>query len=502
MTSNGHIIIRGARLLDARAHRAEPADILIAGNTIARVGPPGLEAPPGAKEVDASDQMLIPGLINAHTHGHGSLAKGTCDRWSLELLLNSAPWLSGNRTLEDKRLAARLNAADLVRKGCTAAYDLYYEFPLPSVEGLEAVSLGYGDVGVRAMVAPMMADRLFYQAIPGLLDSIPAPLRGRVEKIQAAPFSETLASLRQVLPEGRTDRAMFDLALAPTIPLHCSDDFLTACRDLAREHDTGVHMHLAESKVQAVSGPRAYDGRTLTAHLDQLGLLGPEFTGAHCIWLSPDDIRRMGDKGISVAHNPGSNLRLGSGVAPVRALLDAGVNLGVGTDGSQCSDNQNLFEAMRMATFVSRIGNPEVESWLGAEEAFLMATEGGAHLLGQSGVLGRIEPGYRADIVFLELNHVNYIPLNDPLLQLVFGEDGTAVDSVMIDGKMVLEHRRIITIDEAALRREAQATVERLREANAELKTFSLALEEHVSRYCVGLAMESYPVNRKLADPG
>ena len=495
----GHILIRGGRLLDASSHEAKPTDILIEGNTILELGPPGLAAPEGARVIDAADRMLIPGLVNAHTHGHGSLAKGTNDRWSLELLLNSAPWTSGHRTLEDKRVAAMLNAADLVRKGCTACYDLYFEFPVPTVEGLEAVAQGYGEVGVRALVAPMMADRLFYEAIPGLMEAIPDALRGRVETVRAAPFAESLAALRKVLPEGRGDRAMFDLGLAPTIPLHCSDDFMTACRDLAEEYDTRVHMHLAESKVQAVVAPRAYDGKTLTAHLDALGLLGPRFTGAHCIWLDADDIGRMADNGICVAHNPGSNLRLGSGVAPARALLDAGVNLGVGTDGSQCSDNQNLFEAMRLAAFVSRIGNPDVETWIGAEDAFRMATEGGARLLGQEGVLGRVAPGYRADIVFLDLTHVNYIPLNDPLYHVVFCEDGSAVDSVMVDGRMVLEHGRFTTFDEAALRRDAQAAAERLREANAESRIFSQALEAHVAMYCVGLANQAYPVDRKLA---
>ena len=497
--SAGHVLIRGGRLLDATSHEAKPTDILIEGNTILELGPPGLAAPEGARVIDAADRMLIPGLVNAHTHGHGSLAKGTNDRWSLELLLNSAPWTSGHRTLEDKRVAAMLNAADLVRKGCTACYDLYFEFPVPTVEGLEAVAQGYGEVGVRALVAPMMADRLFYEAIPGLMEAIPDALRGRVETVRAAPFAESLAALRKVLPEGRGDRAMFDLGLAPTIPLHCSDDFMTACRDLAEEYDTRVHMHLAESKVQAVVAPRAYDGKTLTAHLDALGLLGPRFTGAHCIWLDADDIGRMADNGICVAHNPGSNLRLGSGVAPARALLDAGVNLGVGTDGSQCSDNQNLFEAMRLAAFVSRIGNPDVETWIGAEDAFRMATEGGARLLGQEGVLGRVAPGYRADIVFLDLTHVNYIPLNDPLYHVVFCEDGSAVDSVMVDGRMVLEHGRFTTFDEAALRRDAQAAVERLREANAESRIFSQALEAHVAMYCVGLANQAYPVDRKLA---
>ena len=154
---------------------------------------------------------------------------------------------------------------------------------------------------------------------------------------------------------------------------------------------------------------------------------------------------------------------------------------------------------MRLAAFVSRIGNPDVATWIGAEDACRMATEGGARLLGQEGVLGRVAPGYRADIVFLDLTHVNYIPLNDPLYHVVFCEDGSAVDSVMVDGRMVLEHGRFTTFDEAALRRDAQAAVERLREANAESRIFSQALEAHVALYFVGLANQAYPADRQLA---
>ena len=149
MTLPPHAVIRGGRLLDAAAHRAEPADILIARDTILEVGQPGMAAPEGAPIIDAEGWLLMPGLVNAHTHGHGSLSKGMGDRWSLELLLNAAPWISGNRSLEDNYLCAFLNAVEMVRRGCTAAYDLPYEFPLPSPEGMTAVGRAYADVGLR-----------------------------------------------------------------------------------------------------------------------------------------------------------------------------------------------------------------------------------------------------------------------------------------------------------------------------------------------------------------
>ncbi len=221
------------------------------------------------------------------------------------------------------------------------------------------------------------------------------------------------------------------LALAPTIPLHCSDAFMLACRDLARDAALGLHMHLGESKVQAVSGMRRY-GRSLTAHLEAIGFLGANLTAAHAVWLDDDDIARLAHHGASVAHNPGSNLRLGSGVAPVRGMRTRGVALGIGTDGPHCSDNQNMFEAMRLAAMVSRIDSVDPQRWLSAEDALEMATEGGARVLGLEGQIGRIAPGYKADIVFLDLGHPNFVPLNDPTHQLVHTENGGAVDSVMV----------------------------------------------------------------------
>ena len=487
------LVIRGGRVLDAERGDGGLADILVVGDAIAEVGPPGLAAPPEAEAVSAAGRLIVPGLVNAHTHGHGALAKGVGDRWSLELLLNAASWVAGGLTLDDKRLAARLNAAEMVRKGATAAYDLFAEFPAPTLEGVEALCQGYLDVGVRVVAAPMMADRSFHRAIPGLIAALPERARGRVDKMRAAPMETSLAACRALLEGWPFDRERAVPALAPTIPLHCSDAFMVACRDLAAEHGVGLHMHLAESKVQAVAGLRTY-GKTLTNHIDDLGLLGPSFTAAHGNWLDADDIARLADRGAWVAHNPGSNLRLGTGIAPVRALLDAGVGVGVGSDGSVSADSQNLFEAMRLAAFVSRPIEPDPHDWVSAEEAFRMATLGGAEALGLA--IGRIAPGFKADLVFLDLGNVNYVPLNDPLNQVVYCEDSSAVAEVMIGGRWVLRDGRFTTFDYDRLVADIAAAVERLRAVNAETRRFAEALADHVRGHCIGLARAPYPVRR------
>ena len=489
-----HTVIRGGRILDARAHRAPPGDILIEDQRIVEVGPPDLAAPETATVIDATDRLLMPGLVNAHTHGHGALAKGTGDRWTLELLLNASPWTGGNRSLEHKYLSGLLNGLEMLRKGCTACYDLYYEFPLPSVDGMQAVARGYVDAGVRAVVAPMVADRTFFQAIPGLLEALPDNLRAGAERVQLAPSEQTLAACRALLESWSMDRDLVRPALAPTIPLHCADEFIVACRDLAREHGVGLHMHLAESKIQAVSGLHRY-GTTLTAHLDELGFLGPDFTAAHCVWLDPEDIARFADNGVSVAHNPGSNLRLGSGMAAVREMREAGINVGVGTDGSNCSDNQNMFEAMRIASFVSRARDHDYANWLGTDDVLEMATRGSAHALGFGDDIGRLEPGALADIVFIDLSDTNYWPLNDITNQLVHIEEGGAVERVMVGGRVVLAEGRFTEIDPEAIRARVEQAAEELRGLNVDLRAAADRMEHVVGQYCVGIAREPYHVH-------
>ena len=188
MSDERVVIVRGGVVPDWTRHRVEAVDILLERGTIREIGPPGLAAPTHATVVDARDRLLVPGLVNAHTHAHGGLAKGLVDeRAPLEVFLAGAGALNGNRTTEEKYLSALVSAVEMVRKGCTACYDLALEFPAPSVDGIHAVAQAYLDVGMRAVVAPMMADRTLYQALPGLLDAIPEPQRTAARALVTAP---------------------------------------------------------------------------------------------------------------------------------------------------------------------------------------------------------------------------------------------------------------------------------------------------------------------------
>lgn len=479
------MLIQNALVLTP-AGEAKPLDVLVQGGTIADLAPRGSINGEGMERVDAAGRALMPGLVNGHTHAQTGLSKGMFDRYNLETYLNAQPGATGRRTLEDKHLSALICAAEMVRKGCTAGYDMFAEFPLPTAEGVEVVGRAYSDAGMRAVIAPMMADKTFYEAIPGLAEALPESLRSQALKARYAPYKETLSSVEKLLNNWKFDRQHIKPALGPTIPHHCSDEFLVACRDLANDLGVGIQMHVAESKMQAAVAPKIY-GESLVAHLGKLRLLNPNFCVAHGVWLDEDDRKRLADAGASISHNPGSNLKLGSGIADMRAMLARGLNVAIGTDGAASSDNLNAFEAMRLACYVSRVKGNSPERWVSAREAFHAATEGGARALGFD-KLGRIEKGWKADLVLLDLGALHYIPLNDLLSQIVFAEDGTGVESVMIDGRWVMRDRKLLTVDVDALRRKADEAVARLREANAEAKGLGEKLHPYVGHFCAGLA--------------
>src|SRR4051794_35104231 len=214
------VIITGGVVLISGEASACHADILLDGDTITAIVPPGNAQAP--RTVDATNRLIIPGLINAHNHGHGGLAKGIGDRWSLELLLNAGSWINGNRSNDDRYLSTVLTAVEMIRKGCTACYDLSAMLPVPNVEALHDVARAYADVGMRAVISPMIADRSFYQAIPGLLDAFPPELRPLAEALRTASGDSILTPIRAAAQDWPFVSDQIRLGIAPTIPLHCS----------------------------------------------------------------------------------------------------------------------------------------------------------------------------------------------------------------------------------------------------------------------------------------
>jgi guanine deaminase len=489
-------VIRGGLVLDAKGDAA-PQDLLIEGGHITAIENPGFEVCGDAELLSASDRLLVPGLVNSHTHSHGALNRGAVDdKVSLEMFLTGAGASARSRGVEDKYLSAALSAAEMIRKGCTACFDLSVEFPEPTRDGIAAVARAYRDAGMRAVVAPMIADRTIYQALPSLLDALPESLRSQCAGLNAAPFERTTEVCRDILANWEFDRRQIRPVLGPTIPLHCSDQFLIDCARLAQENDVPLQTHLAESRAQAAIGRRRY-GNSLVEHLEELGFLSERVSVAHAIWLDDDEIKRLSQSGVRVAHNPSSNLRLGSGVAPVRKMLSEGVTVGVGTDASNTSDGQNMFEATRLASYLSRIDGFATDEWISAGEAFHLATQGSAKVLGFERI-GRLVPGYEADIVFLRLDSPHFVPLRSPLIQMVFGENGASVHTVMIGGRIVFHDGKLLTLDESLLRQRAQAAAARLDQANAETNASGAAVARLVGAFCAAQGCTGHPLPRKL----
>jgi len=491
-------LIRGGRVLvnSELVH----ANILVERDRIVAVGA-AVTAPATAREIDATGRLVVPGLMNAHTHAASHLARGRAGNWTLEDLLVHAPANYGFRSPEDDYLSAALGAIEMLKTGCTAAYDLYMAIPAITSEGMEAVVRAYSDAGMRAVVAPAVADIVFHRTVPGLLDLLPGDLRGVVEAMQPAPTKGLLELTEQVIRRwhGAADGRVH-AAVAPTIPNQATDEFLAGCARLAREYGVGVHTHLAESKVQVIESQRRW-GKTIVERLADHGLLDARFVGAHAIWLTGDDIRRLGDAGAAVAHNPGSNLRLGCGIAPVREMLDAGLAVGLGTDGSVCADNQNLFEALRIASVVSTIRFPHAtERWLDAATVWRLVTAGSARVLGVAGDLGAIAPGRKADLVLLRADSVFLRPLADPLNALVYAETGASVETVLVDGRVVLENGRVTTLDETRIYARVQEAADRQRARSGEAWELARRLAPHVAAACRAAVAIPLSINRYASE--
>jgi len=232
---------------------------------------------------------------------------------------------------------------------------------------------------------------------------------------------------------------------------------LAGCATLAEELDLVIHIHVLETRMQAVSGGRMY-GKTLVEHMDAIGFLSPRVNFAHGIWLTPGDIELVRDRGVTVAHNPASNLKLGSGLAAVPRLLAEGVNVALGTDGMSSNDGLDMFASLKLASLVHKLWGIDYEQWLGAKEAWQVATIGGAVAAGDATGLGCIEPGRRADLVLLDLDSHVFTPLNDPLRQLAFGSSTLAVDSVLVGGEWSVRDGRAARVDEADVLARARET--------------------------------------------
>jgi guanine deaminase len=397
----------------------------------------------------------VPGYVNGHQHSHELLHRGRSEKIPLEEWMTSVrPARSLPLTERDIYTRTLAVAAEALRSGTTTICDDVGIDPFRQPEHLRAVANAYQDAGIRAFVGPTLFDVPFARAVPFAIEELPqAAVALFEEAATAAPQRAALLAAFVAFAKKWAGRRVQAIA-APSAPQRCSPDLLRAIRALGDSLELPVIMHLLETRVQAVGAAISKEGGWV-AELDRLGFLKPKTSLIHGVWLSALDVDLIARSGTSVQHNPLSNLKLGSGVAHVRKLLDAGVNVSLGSDGCGSIETLSLQPNVAAAALLSTLRG-EPESWLSAAEAFRAATIGGAVALGIEHEIGSIAPGYRADLVLYRLDRPPLTPLNDPLRQLVFGDAGAAVASVIVDGRLVFHDGRLLTIDEDRLDAELQ----------------------------------------------
>lgn len=429
-------------------------DVRITESRLAEIGP-DLPPVPGEEVIDARRRLVVPGLVDAHYHSNEGYLRGSWERLTLEGWLAHAYPLANEIRHDERDIYVRtlLGAIELLRTGTTTVVDFLYELPRPTMASLDAVMRAYRDAGIRATVAVAVWDLPWLDTVPLRRDLVPEDL---LAAATARPPSagDWLDLCRAALTawHGRDDR--LSIGLAPSGPQRCSDDFLGALQELADARDLALHSHCLETRIQAATGHLTY-ARTLIEHLDEIGFLTPRLSLPHSIWVTDGDIDRMAAQGVTAVHNPQANLKLGDGVAPVPAMLKAGVNVALGTDGMSTNDTRDMYEAIKLAALLCPIHDPDPDSWAGADDVWQMATVGGARSANLSTEVGAVEVGRRADLVLLDLDDHPFVPLNEPLLHLVYALPSRSVTDVIVNGAAVIRDRRLTTVDEAAVIGEA-----------------------------------------------
>ncbi|WP_197378725.1 amidohydrolase family protein [Mycolicibacterium mengxianglii] len=483
-------------------HRSQPfrADVLVVDDRIDAVGP-DLPVPEGATVVDATDRLMMPGLVNAHVHSWEALFKGRYDNLPLELwMLLSYPIL-GVEPMSDRLVYLRtlLVGLESLRNGATCLLDDVIEMPTQSLSALDAVFRGYEDIGIRANCSGNIVNRPYINSIPFVEDVLPAELLAEARAVPPRTVEEYLMTSKEALSryDGRAGRLRY--VIAPSGPQRCTDDLFVAANELSREHDTTFHVHVLETKMQAVTG-REFYGSTLVEHLDSLGVLSDRATLAHGIWLTDSDITRLGEVGASVAHNPISNLKLGSGIAPWRALLDAGVNLGLGSDGLSSNDSARMFDVVKSAALLHKVTQPDYTTWPTADEVLWAATRGGARSARLGSEVGAIAPGRKADFLLLDLRSVNFTPVNDIAQHLVYVENGESITEVWVNGQVVVRDGRCLLIDEDAVLEEIRELGGEYLKKFAKVEDLNRVFEPYIRDIYQRCCGESMGINRFSGD--
>jgi 5-methylthioadenosine/S-adenosylhomocysteine deaminase len=450
-----------AALLFVVAAAVQPVDLVVRNGTVVtvdgsrRVIPRGAVAVDGGRiaavgteaEVDAGFRarelldarggIVMPGLVNAHTHAAMVLFRGVADDLKLMEWLQKYifPAEKNNVTAEFVRAGTRLAALEMIRSGTTTFVDMYY-FE-------DQVAEACKEAGLRGVLGSTLIE-------------FPAP--------DNKTIPDALAYAERFLRRWANDPLVAP-AVAPHSTYLASPETLKAARALADRYRAPILVHLSESSDEQAQVRERY-GRTPTEQLQQLGILRRGVLGAHGIWLTPSDRKILKDADVGVAHCPQSNMKLASGAAPVREMLADGMRLGLGTDGAASNNDLDMFEEMLTAALLAKhtSGDPTVAP---AAAVLEMATLGGARALGMEDRIGSLEPGKRADLVVVGLDEPRLHPIYDPVSHLVYAAKGADVRDVVVEGRVIMRGRRVLTLDEKAVVAEADRLRDQVRRSLA-----------------------------------
>ncbi|TCM98774.1 cytosine/adenosine deaminase-related metal-dependent hydrolase [Paenibacillus sp. BK033] len=414
-------------------------DVLVKDNKIAQIGP-NIQDIEVDRIIDARGKVLLPGFIQTHIHLCQTLFRGRADDLELIDWLRQRIWpLEAAHNEESVYYSALLGIGELIRSGTTTILDM------ETVNHTESAFQAILESGIRAVSGKVMMD---YGT------EVPLPLQEKTE--QSLKESVELLEKWHGAAGGR-----IEYAFCPRFVVSCTEELLVGVRDLSAQYGVKVHTHASENR-EEISIVEAERGMRNVIYLDHIGLARPNLILAHSIWMDEKEKRIIKERGVKVTHCPGSNLKLASGVAQVPELLREGIDIGIGADGAPCNNNLDMFQEMRLTAFIQKVKHgPTV---MNAKTVLRMATMGGAHVLGLEDKIGSIEVGKLADLQLLDLEDFHVYPSFDAdwYSRVVYAATRGDVDTVMIDGQIVMEGRIMKTVDKPLVLREADRTLKEL----------------------------------------
>jgi cytosine/adenosine deaminase-related metal-dependent hydrolase len=453
-------LFNNVRLFDltSDAGMGDACDLRIAGGRISDTAPT-LAPRSGERVINGKGGLIMPGLINAHFHSSVNHMKGRLPSLPLEIfMLYESPELDVLRpTPREAYLRTMLGIFEMLKTGCTSVQDDCFFVPCPTPEIIDAVAQAYLDSGIRVRLALDQPQVSELDKLPFLQDLLPDDLRQELSLAHGPSASELLDLYDHLIRNwhGRGNGRL-KAAVSCSAPQRVTPDYFAALDDLSLKHDLPIYAHMLETKLQRVYGNARLNGRSLVQYTNDLGLLTERMNVIHAIWVDNADLDVLALRGATVAHNPISNLRLGSGVMRWRDMHDRGIPICLGVDEAIADDAVNMWSVMKTAGMIHTLSDSNYDRWPQATEILKAATSTGGKAMREPG-LGTLAIGAPADLILLDLSGLPFVPLNNLHRQLVHCELGASVKLTMVDGEILYEDGAFTRIDEAALLAEAAA---------------------------------------------